>query len=240
MGKETTDEKQKKVTKQELTTNEFITSVEDSILDPNLDLSMDIADLTADALGLIGFPLWGFLVKAGKVAAKTILSAREDILLQKTYATAQAFNAKTIEPKKLEKYREKLKNPKFAREEMGRLIDLIDKSTEIKKCYIHANLFHHYVNEDITPTQYYELSETLNRMFTTDCAILIKAYSGDDVMKNEEERYRLDRLIAIGLIKNRNSDMHIEEGSLIFEEGGYKITLLGELLCKYGLKTQRE
>lgn len=216
--------------------DDLITSTENSILNPNLDLSMDIADISADILGIIGFPLWELLVKAGKTATKAILSVRDQIFLRKTYATAQAFNAKTIDSKKLEKYRQKLKNPKFASSEIGRIIELIDKSTEIKKCQILGNAYKHHVNDEITFEQFYELTESLNRIFTTDFAVLIEAYRGGDVMNNSDEKYRLDRLIAIGLMKNRNSDIRVETGNLIFEEGKCKITPLGELFCKYGLE----
>lgn len=228
----------KKAPNQELKMNEFITSVENSILDPNLDLSMDIADLTADALGLIGFPFWGFLVKTGKVAVKTILTVREDILLQKTYATAQAVNAKSIAPEELEKYRKKLENREFAMAEVGRLIDLIDKSTEIRKCKILGNAYRHRISNEITYEQFYELTEALNRIFTTDISILIEAHQSGGVGMDSNESYKLDRLIALGLLENKNrfGNFRIAEGDLIHETDDCKITALGEMLCKYGLE----
>lgn len=228
---------------QELTTNEFIASFEESLLDPNLDLSMDIADLTADALGLIGFPLCGFFVKVGKTAAKAILSVREDILLQKTYATAQAVNAKTIAPEELKNYRKKLENREFAMAEVGRLIDLIDKSTEIRKCKILGNAYRHRISNEITYEQFYELTEALNRIFTTDFSILIEAYKSGGVGMDSNESYKLDRLIAVGLLENKNrfGNFRIaDEGDLMHETEDCVITALGKLLCKYGLEIEEK
>lgn len=222
----------------------IITSFENSILDPNLDLTLDMAELTADALELIGFPLFGFFVKAGKAATNVILSVRDQLLLGKTYATAQAFNAKTIEPKKLEKYRKKLEKSDYARAEVGRILDLIDKSTEIRKCQILGNLYKHYVNEEISFKQFYELTEALNRLFTTDEPVLKSAYKNGGVGMDSNESYRLDRLIAIGMLENKNrfgGNMRISDaGDLIQEIDDCKITLLGTQFCRYGLEIKQD
>ncbi len=79
---------------------------------------------------------------------------------------------------------------------------------------------------------FFEFSEIINRIFILDLKRLNSIY--EDKYKNVgeiSEKYRLDRLTSLGLIKSGNKSKY-EEGALILDNDAIDKTIVGEKLYK--------
>ena len=70
-----------------------------------------------------------------------------------------------------------------------------------KKSIILAKLFKSHINKEITWNEFCEYSEITNRIFIQDIEILKKFYIDNSVTEEFDNKYKLDRIAAIGLIK---------------------------------------
>lgn len=187
------------------------------------------------------FPIIGVLVSLCR--AGTAIYERH--LLKQTLKFLQAYNSKTIDPKRLEKYRAKLEHdPEFAEAELGRVLLLLQKATDNEKAAIYGYLFNCYVGEEISWDAFCELADCTDRLFIGDLPVLRYGYAHEGVMLFEFSNYRLDRLIALGLLENQ---FRIGGSTVLTWDGGdasdepaseqkdVVLTQLGKDFCKYGL-----
>lgn len=73
----------------------------------------------------------------------------------------------------MQKYKEKLNaNLKFAEEELGRVMIILNGNVDLKKSEILGRLFRAYVEEQIDWDKFCELSEVISRIFISDIALL--------------------------------------------------------------------
>ena len=123
-------------------------------------------------------------------------------LLKQTLYFLNEFNNKTIDNKKLDKYREKIeKNPKKCQEELQRVIFILNNNIDKEKSIFLAKLFRSYINEEIKWNEFCEYTEILNRLFIQDIEILKLIYNGTiDDTTNIEDLYRVERLNSLGII----------------------------------------
>lgn len=186
-------------------------------------------------------PLVGVLISFCR--AGTAIYERH--LLKQTLHFLQAFNSKTIKPKQLAKYRKRLeKNPEYAVDELGRVLLLLQKATDNCKATIYGNLFICYIKETISWDMFCELSECTDRLFIGDLPVLQYGYEHEGIMLFDFSNYRLDRLIALGLLENNyriGGDMvfNIDGGNAsgehaVPEQKDVVLTQLGMDFCKYG------
>lgn len=190
-----------------------------------------------------GIPIVSVLVSLCRTGA----AIYERHLLKNTLHFLQAFNSRTIKPKKLEKYRKRLENnPEFASDELGRVLLLLQRATDNSKATIYGNLFVCYVNDTISWDMFCELADCTDRMFVGDLSILQYGYEHDGIMLFDVENYRLDRLIALGLLENKyriggNMVITLDGGNasgehVAPEQKDVVLTQLGVDFCKYGRK----
>lgn len=223
--------------------NDLISGFENSALDSTIDLSMDVLEISIDELCkndiVKNIPIIKTIVTGYTVGT----AIYERHLMKNTLRFIVKFNAKTIKPKKLAKYRKKLNdNPNFAEDELGRVLFLLNKTIDSVKAEILANLFRNYVEETISWEQFCELSDITDRIFVADIAILSFAYQNNGVNLYDFANYHLDRLISIGVLENEQrigANLIIDANFDEHKQQNVKdvsITDLGKLFYDCGLK----
>lgn len=136
--------------------------------------------------------------------AKTAQNIYDRNLLRQTAAFIQTFNVGSISPKKIEKYRAKIdSDPQFAEQELSRILVLLNGNIDLEKSRILAKFYRAYVEEKINWEQFCELSEILHRIFISDICLLDDIYNGEILKQADYPQYRVERLIALGLINHK-------------------------------------
>lgn len=122
-------------------------------------------------------------------------------LLKQTLVFISELNNGTISKEKLIAYKSTIENnPKKCEEELERILTLLNNFIDKEKSIILAKFFKSYINEEITWNEFCEYSEIINRIFIQDIDILIRIYNKEVVDSWNKERYRIERLVAVGLI----------------------------------------
>ena len=118
-------------------------------------------------------------------------------LLKQTLVFISELNNGTLSKDKLIAYKSTIENnPKKCEEELGRILKLLNS----EKSIILAKFFKSYINEEITWNEFCEYSEIINRIFVQDISMLIKIYNNEVAYNEGRERFRIERLVAVGLI----------------------------------------
>ena len=139
-------------------------------------------------------------------------------LLKQTLVFINELNNGTIIKDKLIAYRSTIENnPKKCEEELGRILILLNSFIDREKSIILAKFFKSYINKEITWNEFCEYSEIINRIFVQDIDILIKIYNKEVIDSWNKERYRIERLIAVGLIYI-GSEGEINSGNFFDED----------------------
>ena len=113
--------------------DKIVPAFETTLLDSTLsDACIDMAELGIDSLlddGVFkSIPIVSVLVGIGKTAQ----NLHDRNLLKQTIKFINTFNEKSITPDKLQKYKKHLRNnPKFAEEELGRVLIVLNSTTLI-------------------------------------------------------------------------------------------------------------
>ena len=112
--------------------DKLVPAFETTLFDPTLsDACSEMAELGIDSLLdesiYKSIPVVSLLVGIGKTAQ----NIHDRNLLKQTIKFINTFNEKSISPEKIKKYRKKLQsNPKYAEEELGRVIILLNSNVE--------------------------------------------------------------------------------------------------------------
>lgn len=184
----------------------FITKDFADSLFENGDIGVDYLEIGIDSI------VENELIKTIPVA-KTICAIikvstafHEKNLLRQTLIFLQEFNARRIDAKKLEKYKDKINSNSNAREkELGRVMLLLHRYIDDEKSKILARFFYAYVNEEISWGKFSELSDALDRLFMADINWLLELFKDNDVAK--PQRYQYERLNALGLTDTQYVEM---------------------------------
>lgn len=207
-----------------------------TLFDPALgSLCADMAELGIDGLlegSVMGdIPIVGLLVGVGKLAQ----NVRDRNLLRQTLKFINTFNEKTVTPEKKEAYQRRLlDDPKFAEEELGRVLILLDANVELKKSELLARFYRAYIEERIDWERFCELSDVTARLFTSDLELLDAVRSGGVSDTTQCASYQADRLIALGLVDATVRSLVISgqgEGKTVRNIG---LSELGEIFCELG------
>ena len=213
--------------------DKILPAFEESLLDPTLrDACLDITELGIDSIlddGVLkAFPLVKFFIGVGKTAQ----NIHDRNLLKQTYKSNITFKEKPISPKKIEKYRKHLNsNPKFAEEELGRVLVLLNSYVDSKKSELLAKFFYSYVNEEIDWSTFHELSDITSRLFISDLDLLFKFYENKDLGTSQVKSYQADRLIALGLL-----DFTMKPTLGTISQRHFRINNLGKSFCRIALQ----
>lgn len=173
-------------------------------------------------------PIVSVLVGLGKTAQ----NLHDRNLLKQTIKFINTFNEKSITPAKLQKYKERIyNNPKFAEEELGRVLIILNSNVDLKKSEILARFYRAYVEEQINWDTFCELSEVISRMFVSDIKLLFAVYNKRVSDTSQCPVYQADRLIALGLLDSAMKSMSIGSVSSSHTQRYIQTNQLGNTFC---------
>lgn len=214
--------------------DKIIPAFETTLFDPTLsDACADITELGIDSLlddGVFkSIPVVSLLVGVGKTAQ----NIHDRNLLKQTIKFINTFNEKSITTEKIEKYKKKLhEKPKFAEEELGRVVILLNSNVEVKKSELLAKFYRAYVNEEIDWLTFCEFSAITSRLFISDLDVLYKVSNGQISDTSQCAVYKADRLIALGLLDSAMKSMSIGNSSGSQTQRYIQVNQLSRLYCQ--------
>lgn len=218
--------------------DKIVPAFETTLFDSTLsDACIDIAELGIDSLlddGIFkSIPIVSTLVGFGKTAQ----NIHDRNFLKQTIKFINTFNEKSISSKKVEKYKNRLdSNPKYAEEELGRVIILLNSNVDLKKSELLAKFYRSYVNEDIDWSGFCELSDITSRLFMSDLHLLFEVYKKKISDTSQCQTYQADRLIALGLLDSAMKSMSIGPVSGSQTQRYIQVNNLGKLFCEIALQ----
>jgi len=201
----------------------------------DLDFSIDLLELGVDSVmndGILrDIPIVSTVVGATKLVTKL----RDYNLLMQTFAFISEFRLGSISPEELIRYRERLEtNPKRVMGELSRVLVFLDRFTDEKKSRLLASIYLALVREQISWDNFFELSEIVDRLFSSDIQLLKKLDNNSETIIHREGNHAAERLIAIGLLTNYEE--RSEDGKnvrvLSITQTPLKLSSIGKLFCK--------
>ena len=146
------------------------------------------------------------------------------------------FNEKSISQEKINKYRKKIQSkPKYAEEELGRVIILLNSNVELKKSELLGKFYRAYVDETIDWDTFCELSDITSRLFVSDLQLLYNIYHLQVSDTSQCPVYKADRLIALGLLDSATKSMTISSSTGSQTQRYIQTNALGKLYCQLSL-----
>lgn len=185
--------------------NEIVPSFAETIFNSdvkNLVISygeLGLDDIIQDEI-LAKIPMIKTIVSFGEAG----LRIHERNLLIQTFEFAKGMNTGTITEERKKKYQSKLKDTKFAEKELGRIIIILNQQIENYQSEVLGRLFLSRINETITWDEFCEFAEANRRMFVSDYLVLDKL-SKRNIELQKEDKYKVGRLIGLGMVVERNS-----------------------------------
>lgn len=220
----------------------IVESTASTIVNYNLDTAIDLSEIGLDSLLDDSILKEMPLIKTAYGVAKTGFAIREKHMLKKTLTFIKQLNDNGISNKNYIEYKEKLKNrDKFVFKELEHILIIIDRYVEVNKNKILANLYFYYIDKQINWEQFQELSIIVDNIFIGDLDELEIIYQKKYITMHEiKNRVSFRRLKVQNLIEDIESMLRMEDGSMgmFYNENDYQITLLGELLFKYGVNKE--
>ena len=208
-----------------------------TLFDPTLsDACSDMAELGIDSLlddGVFkSIPVVSLLIGVGKTAQ----NIHDRNLLKQTIKFINTFNEKSISQEKINKYRKKIQSkPKYAEEELGRVIILLNSNVELKKSELLGKFYRAYVDETIDWDTFCELSDITSRLFVSDLQLLYDIYHLQVSDTSQCPVYKADRLIALGLLDSATKSMTISSSTGSQTQRYIQTNALGKLYCQLSL-----
>jgi len=215
--------------------DKIIPAFETTLFDPSLhSVLQEMTELGIDSLldnGILrDVPIVNLIIGLGKTAQ----NIQDRNLLRNTIMFIKTFNDKNLSQAKIDKYRNKLQNkPKFAEEELGRVIVLLNSYTELKKSELLAKLYFSYINGIIDWPQFCELSDITSRLFIADLQLLYNLYSDKTYDTSQCPLYKIQRLRSLGLVDSE-MEQTVENSTLLIHRN-ILINELGNLFCSITL-----
>lgn len=217
--------------------DKIIPAFETTLFDPTLSgACLDVAELGIDSLlddGVFkSIPVVSVLVGFGKTAQ----NIHDRNLLKQTIKFINTFNEKSISQEKLNKYRKKLETqPKYAEEELGRVIILLNSNVDLKKSEILGKFYRAYVEESINWDIFCEVSDITSRLFMVDLHLLYDIYDLKVTDTSQCLSYKVDRLIALGLLDSATKSIVIGNSTGSQTQRYIQVNELGKLYCQLSL-----
>ena len=217
--------------------DKLVPAFETTLFDPTLsDACSDMAELGIDSLlddGVFkSIPVVSLLIGVGKTAQ----NIHDRNLLKQTIKFINTFNEKSISQEKINKYRKKIQSkPKYAEEELGRVIILLNSNVELKKSELLGKFYRAYVDETIDWDTFCELSDITSRLFVSDLQLLYDIYHLQVSDTSQCPVYIADRLIALGLLDSATKSMTISSSTGSQTQRYIQTNALGKLYCQLSL-----
>lgn len=216
--------------------DKLIPAFETTLFDPTLSgMCTEMAELGIDSLldeGIFkSVPVVGLLVGV----AKTAQNIHDRNLLIQTVKFINTFNSKRLSESQKKKYKEHLDaDPRFAEEELGRVLILLNSNVDVKKSELLAKFYHAYVEEKVTWELFCELSEVIMRVFITDIELLYAIYNKEVSDTTQCEAYRAERLIALGLLDSAVKSVMIGNQRGNQTHRYLQTNTFGDIFCELG------
>lgn len=216
--------------------DKLVPAFETSLFDPALsDVCAEMVELGIDSLldeGLFrSVPIVGLLVGV----TKTAQNIHDRNLLKQTVEFINTFNSKRLSQAQKEKYMAHLSSDsKYAEEELGRVLIVLNSNIDVKKSELLAKFYHAYVEEKIDWDAFCELSDVTTRLFITDIHLLYAVYNKTITNTTQCEVYRADRLIALGLLDSAMKSISIGSRSGGQTQRYIQTNEFGSLFCELG------
>jgi len=207
--------------------DKIIPAFETTLFDPTLSgACLDVAELGIDSLlddGVFkSIPVVSVLVGFGKTAQ----NIHDRNLLKQTIKFINTFNEKSISQEKLNKYR---------KEELGRVIILLNSNVDLKKSEILGKFYRAYVEESINWDIFCEVSDITSRLFMVDLQLLYDIYDLKVTDTSQCLSYKVDRLIALGLLDSATKSIVIGNSTGSQTQRYIQVNELGKLYCQLSL-----
>lgn len=220
----------------------IVESTANTIVHYNLDTAIDFSEIGLDSLLDESILKEVPLIKTAYSIAKTGFAIREKHMLKKTMLFIDKLNKNGVSNQNYIEYKEKLKaKESFLMRELEHVIIVIDRYIELNKNEILANLYFNYIDKKIDWEQFQELSIIVDNIFLSDLPELENIYMKKAITMNDiNNKISFRRLKTQNLIEDIESMRRRSNGSIgmYFHENDYQITLLGELLFKYGVNKE--
>lgn len=146
------------------------------------------------------------------------------------------LNEGVINTKVLDEYKEfLLSDSNAAEKELGRIIILLNKTTELEQVPVLANLYKAYIFGNYTWDVFRQLSFANQNLFTSDYDFIHKLKEKEIESKelNDLQKVNAERLTATGLISSTVSSGLWSQETIALDSSTYRLTYLGELFELY-------
>lgn len=183
--------------------NELVPPLKQTVFETDAcEIATDLLEVGIDTVLAEGIlrdiPIVSTIVGASRV----IQDVHDRHLLVQTLEFIRALREQSISRDELERHRGKLDaDPKYAEEELGRVLVILDATLDREKSRLLAKLYGALVTKKINWDRFCELTDVTNRMFLADLPTL-RAISAEEVQNTTQcdDAYRVDRLSSLGLI----------------------------------------
>ena len=213
--------------------DKIVPAFEASLLEPVFSTTLELGEVGIDSLlddGIFkDIPIVSLVMGVGKTAQ----NIQERNLLHQTLNFIKSFNEKSIDEKKLKKYKEKIdKSSKIAEKELGRVLIILNSNVEVKKSQLLGKVFRAYVDEIIDWNQFCDLSEAISRLFISDIKLISDIWQHKINDSNQCMNYQIDRLVSIGFIGTTTKSMTIGSNNTSNTERYLNITPFGRVFSE--------
>ena len=185
--------------------NEIVPEFNDSLVIDSLDIVGDYLELGIDSIlendSLKEIPIIKTFICMGKITK----SIRERNLMKNLVIFINELNSEEIDRKKLNKYKEELRqNSKKAEKELGRILIILEQTIDNIKSSILGKLYKAYINQEIDWDMFVEFSEITNRLFVFDINILKVMWTKEynTYIEQKDDDFRIERMYSLGIIGN--------------------------------------
>lgn len=213
--------------------DKIVPAFEASLFEPVFSTTLELCEVGIDSLlddGIFkDIPIVSLVMGIGKTAQ----NIQERNLLYQTLNFIKSFNEKSIDEKKLKKYKEKIdKSSKIAEKELGRVLIILNSNVEVKKSQMLGKVFRAYVDEMIDWNQFCDLSEAISRLFISDINLISDIWKHKINDSTQCMNYQIDRLVSIGFIGTTTKSMTIGSNNTSNTERYLNITPFGRVFSE--------
>ncbi len=163
----------------------------------------------------------------GIVAAKDIVvSVYQRHEIKKLIAFFQKLNNHAEEPEIIKMRKRIFEDADYLRKEAELALVVLEKTIEVEKSHLIANVFYLYVKEELTYSEYTELVLVINQIYMLDTQVLLKVSNGNPKQVENKDLAALNRLEGSGVI----SQCIIDGNGLCYNH--YQMTQTGKNFVK--------
>lgn len=219
----------------------ILPAVSNSIYTPLPDLGLDYLELSIDSLLDDGLLQEIPIVKTVASVCKVGIGIHERNMILQLFAFIQELNSGSISPEKLRQHKEKLENnPQQFKKELGRITIILNSQIDTFQSKVLASIYSSFLNQEFDWNKFCELSEANRRIFVNDYKVMSRIYWSSQKTLGTHSSYQLDRLVSVGLMRNKNSTVAVISGGNALEPESdendmlryFELTSFGKLFCQ--------